>query len=92
MEKTLTQSEILDFFKTRMLNTYSASNYLNLSIPYLRRLATKGKIVSYKPTGKNLYFDIEDLDNYLRTFRRMSENEIKIHIMRSKVRNFATSF
>lgn len=92
MEKSFTKSEISEFFKTRMLTTFEASNYLNLSIPYVRRLAYNGKIVSYKPGGKNLYFDIEDLDNYLRANRRMSETEISTYALKFKVKYSNTAF
>lgn len=90
--KNSEQEKISDFFKTRMLSTFEASTYLNLSPPYVRRLAFNGKIVSYKPGGKNLYFDIEDLDNYLRANRRMSENEISSYALKFKVKHNKTTF
>jgi excisionase family DNA binding protein len=83
---------ISDFFKTRMLTTSEASNYLNLCIPYVRKLAYNGKIVSYKPGGKNLYFDIEDLDNYLRANRRMSEAEISSYALKFNLKHTNTAF
>lgn len=57
--------EILDFFKKRMLNTREAAIYLGLSVITVRRKAGKGEISSFRPNGKNLYFKISDLDNYL---------------------------
>lgn len=69
----------LDLLNSQMLTTKEASNYLNLSIRYVRRLASEGKITSYKPGGKNLYFDVEDLDGYLRRFKRMNEEELNTY-------------
>lgn len=86
------QQSVLSLFKERMLTTTEASNYLNLCIPYVRRLAYNGKIVSYKPGGKNLYFDIEDLDNYLRANRRMSEAEISSYALKFNVKHTNTAF
>lgn len=86
------QQSVLSLFKERMLTTTEASNYLNLCIPYVRRLAYNGKIVSYKPGGKNLYFDIEDLDNYLRANRRMSEAEISSYALKFNVKLNNTAF
>ncbi|MGN7756761.1 helix-turn-helix domain-containing protein [Chryseobacterium sp. 22532] len=57
--------EILDFFKKRMLNTREAALYLGLSVITVRRKAGKGEISSFRPNGKNLYFKVSDLDNYL---------------------------
>lgn len=76
MKKINSNSGKSEIFKERLLTTKEASNYLNLSIRYVRRLASEGKITSYKPGGKNLYFDLEDLDEYLRRFKRMNEEEL----------------
>lgn len=76
MKKINSNSGKFELIKERMLNTKEASKYLNLSIRYVRRLATKGKITSYKPGGKNLYFDLEDLNDYLRRFKRMNEEDL----------------
>ena len=65
MVKRNQNKEILDFLKKRMLNTKEAAIYLGLSVITVRRKAGKGEISSYRPNGKNLYFKISDLDNYL---------------------------
>lgn len=59
------EKEILDFVKKRMLNTREAAFYLGLSVITVRRKAGNGEISSYRPNGKNLYFEISDLDEYL---------------------------
>jgi len=64
--------EIFDFLKKRMLNTKEAGMYLGLSVITVRRKAGNGEIPSYRPNGKNLYFKISDLDNYLLSKHRNS--------------------
>jgi excisionase family DNA binding protein len=66
------EKEIFDFLKKRMLNTREASMYLKLSVITVRRKAGIGEIPSYRPNGKNLYFKISDLDNYLLSKHRNS--------------------
>lgn len=65
-------NEFFEFIKRRMLNTKEAAFYLGLSVIIVRRKASAGLIQSYKPNGKNIYFDIEDLDEYLFSKQRSS--------------------
>lgn len=60
-----------------MLNTKETAKYLKLSKQYVRRLYNQGKLVGYRPNGGKIYFDLEDLDNFLRRNRKMSEEEIR---------------
>ena len=66
------EKEILDFLKKRMLNTREAAFYLGLSVITVRRKAGNGEIPSYRPNGKNLYFEISDLDGYILSNHRSS--------------------
>ncbi|WP_027382460.1 helix-turn-helix domain-containing protein [Epilithonimonas caeni] len=66
------KEEILDFFKKRMLTTKEAAFYLGLSIITVRRKAGNGEIPSYRPNGKNLYFEISELDEYILSKHRSS--------------------
>jgi excisionase family DNA binding protein len=43
-----------------------ASNFLNLSKSYLYKLTLLGQIPHYKPQGKMLYFEKEQLEEWLR--------------------------
>lgn len=79
MKKFNSNSGESEIIKRRLLTTKEASNYLNLSIRYVRRLASEGKITSYKPGGKNLYFDLQDLNDYLRRFKRMNEEDLSYY-------------
>lgn len=42
-----------------------ASRFLNLSKSYLYQLTSKGLIPHYKPQGKMLYFEKEELEQWL---------------------------
>lgn len=89
MEKSLTQLEILDFFRTKkMLTTDGTANYLNFSPAYVIQLARKGKIKSYDPGDKTLYYDINDLDNYLRSRKKMTQSEIDSHAFKYIMENY----
>ncbi|WP_419715462.1 helix-turn-helix domain-containing protein [Elizabethkingia anophelis] len=70
------QQLLSDHIGKQMLTTKEAASLLRLSIQHVRKLSRKGKIPSYQPNRKNIYFDIEDLDYYLRVGKRMSEEDI----------------
>ena len=61
----LSKQEIIEFFRKRMLTTKEAAFYLGMSVITVRRKAGNGEIPSYRPNGKNLYFEISDLDGYI---------------------------
>lgn len=71
-----------------MLTTKEASIYLKLSEQYVRRLYNQGKLVGYRPNGGKIYFDLEDLDNFLRRNRKMSEEEIRTKSLTFKKFNY----
>lgn len=71
-----------------MLTTKEASIYLKLSKQYVRRLYNQGKLVGYRPNGGKIYFDLEDLDNFLRRNRKMSEEEIRTKSLTFKKFNY----
>ncbi len=50
----------------RMLTFAEGAEYLGYSKSYLYRLTCGKKIKHFKPTGKNIYFDKADLDEYMR--------------------------
>lgn len=69
--------ETINLIKLRgFANTVEASLYLSLSIHYVRRLGREKEIPSYKPNGKCMYFKVEDLDNYLLSNKRVSNDKI----------------
>ncbi|MCB6098451.1 helix-turn-helix domain-containing protein [Flavobacterium psychrophilum] len=75
--QNISVTETLNIIKIRgFANTEETSLYLSLSINYVRRLAREKQLPSTKPSGKCIYFKIEDLDNYLMNNKRISNKKI----------------
>ncbi|MGB6092920.1 MAG: helix-turn-helix domain-containing protein [Moheibacter sp.] len=75
--KNYSIEDTVNLIKSRgFANTLEASIYLSLSIHYIRRLAREKELPSYKPNGKCIYFKVEDLDNYLLSNNRISNEKI----------------
>ncbi|MBM7421068.1 MULTISPECIES: helix-turn-helix domain-containing protein [Chryseobacterium] len=70
--ETLQREEDRYLFERRMLTTKEAAFYLGLSVRTVRGKAAKGILTSYRPWGKNLYFEISELDEYLFSKKRSS--------------------
>lgn len=62
----------------QILNVDETSALLGISKTYLYRLVEQGKIKSYKPFGKLMYFDRNELINSLRQNATKSQDEISI--------------
>lgn len=45
----------------RLLTAEEAARFLGVTVPGLRQLTHKKLIPYYKPNGKNLYFDVDEL-------------------------------
>lgn len=71
-----------------MLNTKETAKYLKLSEQYVRKLYNRGKLVGYRPNGGKIYFDLEDLDNFLRKNRKMNEDEVRTKSLTFKKFNY----
>ncbi|MFX3626069.1 MAG: helix-turn-helix domain-containing protein [bacterium] len=57
------------------LNVNEASKYLDIAKPTLYALTSKRKIPHMK-VGKKLYFDKAELDSWLKTYRKKTEDDI----------------
>jgi len=66
LEKRLIAIEQQMFMNKNILSFEEASIFLNLSKSYLYKLTSGGLIPHYKPQGKMLYFEKEQLENWLR--------------------------
>ena len=53
----LTQKKVLNFNEVML--------YTNLSKSYLYQLTSNGGIPCYKPNGKHIYFNKEEIENWL---------------------------
>ena len=57
--------ELLTDQSSKPLTFREAYNYLSVSSSYLYKLTSTGQIRHYKPSGKLIYFEKKDLDNWL---------------------------
>ena len=62
--------------KYNMYTTKEASIYLKLSEQYVRRLYNRGKLIGYRPNGGKIYFELEELNYFLKRNKNLSEEEI----------------
>jgi excisionase family DNA binding protein len=62
--------------ENKPLNIDEAAEYLSMKKSYLYQLVYHGKIASYKPGGKLLYFKREDLENYVYQNRKAADFEL----------------
>ena len=61
----------------QVLNFNDTCIYLELSQSHLYKLTSSGSIPHYKPNGKKLYFNRQELDNWLLRNRNNSIDEIE---------------
>ena len=66
LEKRLIAIEQQMLMNKNILSFEEASIFLNLSKSYLYKLTSGGLIPHYKPQGKMLYFEKEQLEDWLR--------------------------
>ena len=59
-----------------LLPTAEAAKFLGLKTGYLHKLMMRRAIPYYKPNGKNCFFDVADLEAYLRKVRVASQDEL----------------
>ena len=62
--------------KKEVLNFNEAALYLDVSHSHLYKLTSKGAIPAYKPNGKKLYFNREELNNWLLSNKLTTKDEI----------------
>ena len=58
-----------------MYTTKEASVYLKLSEQHVRRLYNRGKLIGYRSNGGKIYFELEELNYFLRRNKNLSEQE-----------------
>jgi excisionase family DNA binding protein len=74
IEKLLEKQQAM---QKQVLNFNDACIYLELSQSHLYKLTSTGSIPHYKPNGKKLYFNRQELDNWLLRNRSNSIDEIE---------------
>ena len=65
------------YITKKVLSFEEASKFLNLSKSYLYQLTSKTLIPHYKPQGKMLYFEREELEKWLMKNPVKSRQELK---------------
>ncbi|WP_291914878.1 helix-turn-helix domain-containing protein [Chitinophaga sp. CB10] len=61
----------------KMLTLEEFCNYTGIAKSYAYKLTSSGKIKFYRPFGKLIYFDIEDVVSFLRQNSTDSYNEVE---------------
>ena len=65
IEKRVSELEQMVFMAKKVFSFDEASRFLNLSKSYLYKLTSGNLIPHYKPQGKMLYFEKEQLEEWL---------------------------
>ncbi|MFB9056486.1 MULTISPECIES: helix-turn-helix domain-containing protein [Flavobacteriaceae] len=74
IEKLLLEQQTL---QKQVLNFNETCKYLELSQSHLYKLTSTGAIPHYKPNGKKIYFQRQELDQWLLRNRMDSRDEIE---------------
>lgn len=74
IEKLLLEQQTL---QKQVLNFNETCRYLELSQSHLYKLTSTGAIPHYKPNGKKIYFQRQELDQWLLRNRMDSRDEIE---------------
>lgn len=77
IEQRLDRIEKLLISQKTVLNFEELVEYTGLSQSYLYKLTSKGDIPFYRPNGKQLYFNKEEIDTWLLRNRSKTNEEIQ---------------
>jgi excisionase family DNA binding protein len=69
--------QVQQAMQKQVLNFNDTCTYLELSQSHLYKLTSTGAIPHYKPNGKKLYFQREELDQWLLRNRVDSQDEVE---------------
>lgn len=78
-EQNMLQKEVLNFNE--------AAIYLEVSHSHLYKLTSTGTIPAYKPNGKKLYFNREELNKWLLTNRQASISDIEEEVSQFQLKS-----
>lgn len=78
-EQNMLQKEVLNFNE--------AAVYLEVSHSHLYKLTSTGTIPAYKPNGKKLYFNREELNGWLLSNRQASISDIEEEVSQFKLKS-----
>ncbi len=75
----LSNIENLLLVQKTVLNFDETAVYTGLSKSYLYKLTCSGGIPCYKPNGKKIYFDRQEIDKWLLQNKKATNDEIESH-------------
>ena len=77
------KKELLNFIKENtvlyskeVLTSYEAAQYMGISKSYLYKLTMKQQIPHYKPMGKMVYFNRQELESWLQGNRIFPQSQL----------------
>lgn len=76
LDKRLERIENLLLSQKKVLTFDEVSDYTGLSKSHLYKLTSTGGIPCYKPTGKKIYFEKSEIDEWLLRNKKLSQDEI----------------
>lgn len=76
IDERLSKIEILLLAQKTVLNFDEVAAYTGLSKSYLYKLTSTGGIPCYKPQGKHIYFDKQEIDQWLLQNRKATNQEL----------------
>jgi excisionase family DNA binding protein len=77
MNERLERIENLLVLNKTVLNMHEAALLTGLSLSHLYKLTSTGGIPCYKPTGKAIYFNREELEAWMLRGRKVTVEEIE---------------
>lgn len=86
LDERLNRIEDLLLSQKTVLNFDEVAVYTGLSKSHLYKLTSTGGIPCYKPTGKKIYFDKVEIDEWLLRNKKLSQQDIddkaEAHLLR----------
>lgn len=77
IDERLSKIETLLLAQKTVLNFNEVAAYTGLSKSYLYKLSSSGGIPCYKPQGKHIYFDKQEIDQWLLQNRKATNQEVE---------------
>jgi excisionase family DNA binding protein len=74
IEKMLSEQNLL---KKEVFNFSEACQYLDISESHLYKLTSRKQVPHFCPQGKKLYFNRQELDQWLQTNRKNTTEEVE---------------
>lgn len=87
IEKMLYEQNML---QKEVLNFNEATVYLEVSHSHLYKLTSTGTIPAYKPNGKKLYFNRQELNKWLLSNRQTSISDIEEEVSQFQLKSGRT--